>query len=222
MCLVGAIMLVALLNRTTLEINVLHDRNPPYVLLSDGGIRNGYTVKILNKLHQPREFTLEARGLPGARLAIVGMEAGAKIRVTTDDLRELKVFVTAARGGPARAESGSNPFALVVKRCRVAPGDGAHHAIPEAGRTPGGAHEPDRAAQRARRQQGLQGRQVLACSLAFFAAVFIVNGAMIYSALSTHTGLVANEPYRKGLHYNERIAADERQAHLGWSRHASM
>jgi nitrogen fixation protein FixH len=27
---------------------------------------------------------------------------------------------------------------------------------------------------------------------------------------------VANEPYRKGLHYNERIAADERQARLGW------
>ena len=40
---------------------------------------------------------------------------------------------------------------------------------------------------------------------------------MIYSALSTHTGLVANEPYRKGLHYNERIEADERQARLGWS-----
>ncbi len=35
-------------------------------------------------------------------------------------------------------------------------------------------------------------------------------------ALSTHTGLVANEPYRKGLHYNERIAADARQAQLGW------
>ena len=56
-------MLVALLNRTTLEVNVLHDRNPPYVLLSDGGVRNGYTVKILNKLHEPREFSLEARGL---------------------------------------------------------------------------------------------------------------------------------------------------------------
>jgi nitrogen fixation protein FixH len=67
------------------------------------------------------------------------------------------------------------------------------------------------------RRQGLQGRHVLALFLAFFGAVFLVNGAMIYSALSTHTGLVANEPYRKGLAYNERIAADERQSHLGWS-----
>ena len=68
-----------------------------------------------------------------------------------------------------------------------------------------------------RRQQGLRGRHVLVVFLGFFAAVFLVNGAMIYSAVSTHTGLVANEPYRKGLHYNERIAADERQARLGWT-----
>jgi nitrogen fixation protein FixH len=66
------------------------------------------------------------------------------------------------------------------------------------------------------RQRGLQGRHVLAAFLAFFGAVFLVNGTMIYSAVSTHTGLVANEPYRKGLAYNERIAAGERQAHLGW------
>jgi nitrogen fixation protein FixH len=67
-----------------------------------------------------------------------------------------------------------------------------------------------------RRAQGLQGRHVLAGLLAFFAVVFAANGAMIYEALSTYSGLVANEPYRKGLHYNERIAADERQARLGW------
>ena len=69
----------------------------------------------------------------------------------------------------------------------------------------------------ARRQPGMQGRHVLWLFLGFFAAVFAVNGAMIYSAVSTYSGLVANEPYRKGLHYNDRIAADERQARLGWS-----
>ena len=67
-----------------------------------------------------------------------------------------------------------------------------------------------------RKPPGLNGRHVLGVFLTFFAAVFVANGAMIYSALSTHTGLVANEPYRKGLHYNERIAADARQGRLGW------
>jgi cytochrome c oxidase accessory protein FixG len=114
-CVVAAIMLVALLNRTTLEINVLHDRNPPFVRLSDGGVRNGYTIKILNKLHQPREFTLATEGLPGARLAIVGLEAGSPIRVRTDDLRELKIFVTLSPSEIPRGDASTVPFSLVVR-----------------------------------------------------------------------------------------------------------
>jgi polyferredoxin len=113
--LVGLIMLAAVLNRSTLQVNVLADRNPPYVLLSDGGIRNGYTVKILNKLHEPRVFTLQARGLPQARLAIVGMSADSGIRVTTDDLRELRVLVTVPAPALSRLEGATTPFELVVR-----------------------------------------------------------------------------------------------------------
>jgi nitrogen fixation protein FixH len=69
----------------------------------------------------------------------------------------------------------------------------------------------------ARRPRNISGHDVLVVCLTFFGAIFAVNGALIYAALSTHTGLVANEPYRKGLAYNERILADERQARLGWS-----
>jgi nitrogen fixation protein FixH len=69
----------------------------------------------------------------------------------------------------------------------------------------------------ARREQGLTGSHVLVGFLAFFGIIFAVNGSMIYNAVTTNAGLVANEPYRKGLYYNERIAADERQAQLHWS-----
>jgi nitrogen fixation protein FixH len=57
---------------------------------------------------------------------------------------------------------------------------------------------------------------VLAAFVAFFAAIFLMNGVLIWRAIGTNTGIVANEPYRKGLHYNDRIAAEERQAALGW------
>ena len=69
----------------------------------------------------------------------------------------------------------------------------------------------------ARRQQGLQGRHVAVIFFTFFGAIFLMNGAMIYSAISTYSGIVSKEPYRKGLHYNDRIAADARQARLGWT-----
>jgi nitrogen fixation protein FixH len=64
--------------------------------------------------------------------------------------------------------------------------------------------------------EGITGRHVLIAIVAFFGVVFAVNAYFIRAALSTHTGVVANEPYRKGLKYNERIAEGEQQALLGW------
>src|SRR6187401_2695025 len=74
MAVVSAIMLTALLLRPDLDVNVLRDRNPLFVKLSDGGVRNGYTVKLLNKLYAPRALSLGIEGLPGAKLSVVGLE----------------------------------------------------------------------------------------------------------------------------------------------------
>ena len=62
----------------------------------------------------------------------------------------------------------------------------------------------------------LAGWHVLACMVAFFAVVVLVNGEMIYSAISTYSGVISAEPYRKGLHYNDRVRADENQQRMGW------
>ena len=115
--LVGAIMLVALLNRTLLEINVLHDRTPPFVLLSDGGIRNGYTVKILNKRHEPRRIALVVSGLPSAKVAIVGLEAAdpPSVLVATDALQELRVYVTVPPNEAKALSEASTTFALIAR-----------------------------------------------------------------------------------------------------------
>ncbi len=114
--MVAVIMLVAWLNRTILEINVLHDRSPPFVLLSDGSIRNGYTVKILNKLHEPRTVTIAAIGLKGARVTVVGAESNEQpaVRVATDDLRELRLFVTVPASELGQLQAPQSPFSLVV------------------------------------------------------------------------------------------------------------
>ncbi|MGO7216403.1 FixG Ig-like domain-containing protein, partial [Rhizobium ruizarguesonis] len=45
---VGMAMLVHLAFLERLELNVVHDLNPQYVLESDGSLRNGYTLRVLN------------------------------------------------------------------------------------------------------------------------------------------------------------------------------
>jgi cytochrome c oxidase accessory protein FixG len=96
--LVGVGLLTALLMRDRLEINVLHDRNPTYVKLADGSIRNGYTIKILNMIQEPRVIGLSIEGLPGATLSIEGMDEAkgrsALIPVEPDKLRALKVYIS--------------------------------------------------------------------------------------------------------------------------------
>jgi len=68
----------------------------------------------------------------------------------------------------------------------------------------------------------LTGRHVLIVMLGFFGLIFAVNGYFLYAALATHTGVVANEPYRKGLAYNDRIAAEARQNALGWRQGVTL
>ncbi len=94
--LVGGIMLYALATRSSMSVNVLHDRNPLFVLLSDGGVRNDYTVRILNKGPE-RTFALDVSGLPGADLHIPGTERGADgrlvVEVGQDQTREIRLSV---------------------------------------------------------------------------------------------------------------------------------
>ncbi|MDA7948749.1 MAG: cytochrome c oxidase accessory protein CcoG [Hyphomicrobiaceae bacterium] len=114
--LVSLIMLVALLNRTVLEVNILRDRNPLFVELSDGSIRNGYTVKILNKLHKPGRFHVGIEGMKDATVKIVGFEKEKNpvISVLPDDLRALRVFVTVPRKNLETAKSGVTDFEFTV------------------------------------------------------------------------------------------------------------
>jgi cytochrome c oxidase accessory protein FixG len=114
--LVGSIMAVALWNRAILEVNVLRDRNPLFVELSDGSVRNGYTLKILNKRHEAREFRVGTKGLLGATLRTVGFEKDNDpiIAVVPDDLRALRIYVTLPEGSLMKLKGGVTDFDFVV------------------------------------------------------------------------------------------------------------
>ena len=112
---VVAIMGWAWATRAPVEISVIEDRNPLFVRLSDGGIRNGYTVKILNKTHAGQRFAVRAEGISSHELAIVGHQrSDAEIAVEANTVRAVKVYVTV----PARARDGlagsSTPLRFVV------------------------------------------------------------------------------------------------------------
>jgi cytochrome c oxidase accessory protein FixG len=96
--IVGGVMLYSLATRANLGISVIHDRNPIFVRLADGDIRNGYTVRLLNKQPRTRHFTFAVEGLADATIEIAGLavppDGDHAIEVGPDQTRELRVLVT--------------------------------------------------------------------------------------------------------------------------------
>ena len=105
--LIGVGLLVALLTRSAFDLNVTPVRNPLFVTLSDGAIRNTYELRLRNKQHEATSFTVSAIGddgaaLPQVELSVEGVEA-ATVEVPADQTATLRVYLTAATGSPLAA-----------------------------------------------------------------------------------------------------------------------
>lgn len=121
---IGLAMLFAVGNRSRLDISVLQDRNPVYVQLADGAVRNAYTVKIRNMENRPRTMAIAVSGLDGAVIwpGNGSREDGARgftVETPPDQLLSTRVFVAASGAGPAR-----EPFAFIAD-----PVDGGDQAV---------------------------------------------------------------------------------------------
>ncbi|AYD01002.1 cytochrome c oxidase accessory protein CcoG [Neorhizobium sp. NCHU2750] len=112
---VGIGLVAALLGRDRLEINVLHDRNPQFVMESDGSIRNGYTIRLLNMIPEPRTIMLSLDGMPEATMKIIGISDVPgrifAIEVQPDRATALKVYVTL----PPDAAKGETAFRFLAE-----------------------------------------------------------------------------------------------------------
>ena len=106
MAVVGGLMLYTLLNRSPLDLNVIHDRNPIFVRLSDGEFRNGYTIHVLNKNHENKIYSLSVSGLENAKINVQSNEEVSpdNLPVFADSVGNFRVFITAAQQAEARKE----------------------------------------------------------------------------------------------------------------------
>lgn len=97
---IGIGLLVALFLRPDLSISVAPVRNPVYVLLSDGTIRNTYDVRIRNKHGEDRDFAVSLTSDLPLTLAVEG-EDDAAILVPANSTKLARVYVLAEPGSQA-------------------------------------------------------------------------------------------------------------------------
>ncbi len=95
---VGSIMLYGLATRDFLDVNILRDRTPQYVLNSDGSVRNGFTLKILNMQPDARRYRVTVDGVGGAVFTVVGYGERftdlPEIEAPADKTSSVRIYIT--------------------------------------------------------------------------------------------------------------------------------
>ena len=116
MALVGAVMIYSLATRARFGVSVLHENAPLFVTLSDGRIRNAYTLRFSNKWGQMREFEVaiaDGNGLVMESPEIIEPgKDGLRLAVAADATRAVRVFVTAPKSAKPPK---STPLSFVAR-----------------------------------------------------------------------------------------------------------
>ena len=102
---IGIALLFALGTRQHLALSVAKDRNPPYMLMSNGELRNAYTVKLRNMEDRPRRMELTLDGVPQAVMWSEDMGRREAVRklvrdVAPDQTDPVRIYVVAPAGTP--------------------------------------------------------------------------------------------------------------------------
>ena len=105
--LITAAMAFKLATRADTSLAVIHDRNPQYVLLSDGAVRNGFVLRFANKASEARVFCVRVDGVQDAALDLAGAskddQGRIRMEVGPDQTREARLLVSTKADLPKNA-----------------------------------------------------------------------------------------------------------------------
>jgi cytochrome c oxidase accessory protein FixG len=108
---IGAGLLFALGTRTRTELTVSPDRNPPFMLMKDGSVRNAYTLRLRNMQARPRDLEVALVGLPQGAVMwtenVAATQAAPQqiVNVPANETRIVRAYVTIPAGTAAESFS---------------------------------------------------------------------------------------------------------------------
>jgi len=97
---IGVALVVLLFIRSEIDVSVSPIRNPTYVVLSDGSIRNTYDLRVMNMQNEARDFAITVTSEAVLGVALEGAD-GITLRVPADSTRLQRVYVISTPDDPA-------------------------------------------------------------------------------------------------------------------------
>jgi cytochrome c oxidase accessory protein FixG len=91
------LFVVGILDRATTNLSIIHDRAPLFIRLQDGGVRNGFTIKLANKLQVPARYSLQVAGLADIQLSLPedssGFGGSVRLNVPAGEVGNFRLLV---------------------------------------------------------------------------------------------------------------------------------
>ncbi|MBF0137320.1 MAG: cytochrome c oxidase accessory protein CcoG [Magnetococcus sp. DMHC-1] len=122
-----------LIKQKPVELNVLRQRQPVYIVQSDGSIQNNYVVHVTNLSSRMQTYTLQIKDLPEGKLRVVaggsrlkhqpcGVNPDSVLTVEPGEVAQYTVFV---RQPPTATGSGTRQVTFLLQA--LEPDGGAEH-----------------------------------------------------------------------------------------------
>jgi len=102
-------------SQSWIDMNVIRARNPLYIMLSDGSIRNVYNIHVLNKTHTWGHYSLSLNNIDGALLSSPEHKELKKeltLQVPPSSVKNFKLFINIAEGA---YQAGQSPVTITLK-----------------------------------------------------------------------------------------------------------
>jgi len=117
---IGIALVVALFLRSPYDLNLTPVRNPLYVTLADGSIRNTYEMRLRNKQNSEGDFAIsvaapEGGPVAGLTLTLEGV-SGEGVQVAADQTLTQRLYLTADAGSDLAAEDRNGVTLWVIDR----------------------------------------------------------------------------------------------------------
>ncbi|MFT6077784.1 MAG: cytochrome c oxidase accessory protein FixG [Myxococcota bacterium] len=92
----GSLIILNLSSKLPLKVDVLPDRNPMFVMMSNGDIRNGYTIKISNKTFVDKFYQIEVAGINFSKMRIADLDNlhSKNVLVRAGEVENFKAYLT--------------------------------------------------------------------------------------------------------------------------------
>lgn len=113
--IVGGFITINLSAKAPLKADVLPDRNPMFVMLSNGNFRNGYTIKISNKTFEDKSYKLKIDDIKYSEIKVEGTEdlSVDNLPVKAGEVASFKIYLS-VDGRDLEDSNGKNEVEFVI------------------------------------------------------------------------------------------------------------